>query len=513
MSMYTRITLQGVNLDVDPIDLPPDVWTEATNMVPEPGSMARANGYREVFPTPLFPPYYLQYTPQLNEPYWLYAGRTNIAVIDPAAAHSDITPGGTLPAVPENGWSGGNLSGLAVVNSAETGPYYWFNGIGPEALTLPGQRPNTRYRVMRPFKYHLVGMVVIGESSEIPDELHWSDASDPGQIPATWVPAADNEAGDNILADENGAIIDGMSLRDSFFIYKQDSVYEMTYVGGNSVMRFRKVFGTVGILTQNCVVRVKGTHIVLGNGDIYQHDGQNIKSLADGVIRDTFFATIDDTYYRNSFAVYLEAKEEVWFCVPTTGSERPNLALVYSVDTGTFGYRQLPDADFAATGIIAVDGTAPVEDWDTDAQAWNEDTTSWLNQTLSVTEDAILIADADGEKLYQGDTGTTADGVGYGSSVGRLGLDLQDPQREKAIRRIWPRINAPADAAFTLELFNQRDPMAGQEVVGSYNFVPGTEGVAVNVNARYLGMRISTEDNVAWSLGGVDIEYLPRGGF
>jgi len=511
MALYKRYSPIGVNLDVDPIELGDDVWTEAGNMVPVPGKMNRAKGYSEIYETPLFPPTFLMGTPQLGVPYWLYAGADNVAVIDESLQHIDITPASLTSSVSENSWSGGNLNGLAVINAVENEPYYWFNGIGATAVALPGQRAGTRYNVMRPFKYHLIGLGVTDPGGTFTDALHWSDAADPGQIPATWVPAPENEAGDNILADEQGAIIDGLALRDAFYIYKQDSVYEMTYTGGNAVMRFRKVFGSTGVLTRNCIVRVKGSHVVLGNGDIYRHDGQNMESIVNGRIRDTFFATIDDAAYENSFVVYNEPSEEVWFCVPTTGETRPNLALVWNVTTNELGYRTIPDLDFAASGILAQQQSP--DDWDTITGAWNENTNKWLDNSINRTEDSVVIADAVAQKFYLANDGVSADGEAYRATVGKLGMSLDDPQREKAIRRIWPRINAPDAATFTLELFNQRDARAGLEQVSVSQFSVGTQGVPVNINARYLGMRIYCDDLVDWDISGVDIEYLPRGNF
>ena len=510
--MYTRVSMMGVNLDIDPIDIPPDTWTEAANMVAEPGRMRRAAGYEQVFPTPLFPPYHLLYSPQLGESYWLYSGTSAIATINAAGAHTDITPAELVNAVDEDSWSGGNLNGIAILNAPANQAFHWYNGLGI-AQVLPGLRPNTQYNVMRPFKYHLIGLGVNDNGTAYPDEIHWSDAANPGAVPQTWIPAAENEAGSNILADENGAIVDGLALRDAFYIYKQDTVYEMTYSGGNEVFRFRKVFGTTGVLARNCVVRVKGTHVVLGNGDIYQHDGQNISSIVDGVVRQTFFATIDDDNYRNSFCVYLEPKEEVWFCVPTTGNTAPNLALVWNVTTGKFGYRSIPEADFIASGVIDPQPAQASQAWDDDPDAWNTDTTAWAQQTLSSTEDSLMIANATLSALYKADSGVTADGVEYRATVGRLGLDLQDPQREKAIRRIWPRINAPGSATFTMELFNQRSPMDDTEQVGVYTFQQSSSGVPVNVNARYLGIRIYSDDQVAWDVSGIDVGYMPRGKF
>ena len=511
--LYKRYSPLGLVTDVDPLELPYNFWTDTANLVPRVGGMQRALGYVEVFPTPLFPPYFVMSTPQQGAPAWIYAGTSRIGVVNSTGAHSDVTPGTDLPLpVAENGWSGGNLNGIAVINSIENGPYYWFEGIaGGEAAALPGMRAGTGYNLMRPFKYHLVGLGVSDANGDYLDAVHWSDAADPGQVPASWVPTTENEAGDNILADERGAIVDGLSLRDSFFIYKQDSIYEMTYIGGNLVFAFRKVFGTVGALSTNCVVRVKGTHVVLGNGDIYRHDGQNLTSLVDGKVRDAFFSTLDDQYFRNSFVVYLEPREEVWFCVPTTGYTRPTLALVWHVTTGEFGYRLLPDADFAAAGVLGE--IAAPETWDEQGTEWNQTTKVWFDQTINQTEDAILIADAQKQKFFLANSSNQADGEGYQARVSKFGMSLDDPQTEKAIRRIWPRINAPDGTAFKMDLLNQRDPMAGPELLQTVEFTPGRDGVAVNVNARYLGLRIYSDDSVTWDISGMDIAYLPRGMF
>ena len=506
-----RFKLLGVNLDIDPLDLPDSVWTEAANMVAQPGRMKRALGHREVWASPLYPPTWLLYTPQVTNRYWMIGHPQNLTVVNDLGQHSDITPASLTQVVPANGWSGGNLNGLAVANSLENAPVYWYEG-QPTAIDLPGMRTDTRYKIMRPFKYHLIGLGVNAPGGTYMDQVHWSNAADPGQIPDTWVPAPDNEAGDNILADETGEIVDGMTLRDSFYIYKHDSVYEMTYIGGNSVFRFRKVFGTTGVLSRNCIARVEGTHVVLGNGDIYRHDGQNIQSIVDGKLREAFFASIDDDNFDRSFVVYLEKSSEVWFCVPTAGQTVPNVALTWNVTTGEFGYRTLPEADYAAAGIIAnVTGTGQ-EIWDSDAGEWDQDTTGWLDQTVDATEDSILIADQQGDKLFQADYGTTHDGADYTAIVGKMGMMLDDPNM-KAIRRIWPRINAPEETLFNIEVFGQREgSQGGPAFLGSYEYKIGDrDGLAVNINARWFGLRCLCDAAVEWDISGYDVAYLPRG--
>lgn len=508
--MYTRLNPMGVNFDVDAIEVNGAAYQGVTNMVPRIGKMVRAKGYSEIWPTPLYPPYYLQYTPQLSNPFWIYCGTSGIATIDATGAHVDRTPAELTEPVGPNEWTGGNLNGIAVINAQENDPFYWFDGQAT-AEVLPGLRPNTRYRVMRPFKYHLIGLNYTDGVGNYDDALQWSDAADPGQLPATWLPADDNEAGDNILADENGAIIDGQALRDSFFIYKQNSVYEMLYTGGNEVFRFVKVFGTTGLLTRNCIARVKGTHVLLGNGDIYQHDGQNVKSIIDGKLRRAFFATIDQQNYQASFVVYLEQDEEVWFCVPTTGNTRPNLALVWNAITGDFGYRAIPEADFAAAGVVGAQEEEEI--WEGDDQAWDDDTSTWLQQTLSATEDSIVLADSLANTLNLASDSNQANGEPYSSGVSVWGLDLGDPSHLKAVRRLWPRVNAPMDTVFTVTMYAQDSPIAPKRLVQTFSYSPTDSGVAVDCNGRFVGWDFETDAQVEWDIAGFDVEYLTRGLF
>ena len=114
--LYKRYTPNGINVDVDGIDLPDDVWTDGLNMVPRVGKMERALGYQPIFPTPLFPPFFLMSTPQLGAPSWIYGGTNELAVINSAGAHSDgegrLSTGGLQRMSP--GWCDSTCTQLSV---------------------------------------------------------------------------------------------------------------------------------------------------------------------------------------------------------------------------------------------------------------------------------------------------------------------------------------------------------------------------------------------------------------
>jgi hypothetical protein len=377
-------------------------------------------------------------------------------------------------------------------------------------------RAGTRYNIVRPHKYHLIGLGVVDGTGAYEDAVHWSDAADPGKIPQTWVPADDNEAGDNVLADETGKIVDGLSLRDSFFIYKQDAVYEMSYIGGNEVYRFNKVFSSTGALSKHCIARVKGTHVVLGAGDVYQHDGQNYRSLAEGRVRDAIFGVIDNENFTNAFVAYLESDDKVWICFPRQGSTWPDVALIWDPATDAFGIRDIKPCSHMASGVVGPAVVGEDGDWDSDGEAWDDDTTIWLQETLKQSDDSLAMADPVNTRFYVANTGATADGDSYTSGGTVTGLDLGDPSLLKGVRRIYPRIRGGQGATFNLRVLGQDTPGASFRSSPTYTFMLQdieNSGVAVDMNARYIGLTMSTEDNQAWDITGFDVHYLPRGLF
>ena len=506
-----RVAPMGLNTDIDPIELAGTAYQDAESMVAKPGKMARSRGYVEVWPTPLFDPYWLLYTPQLGAQYWIYCGTDNVATVDTSGIHTDITAPPFVNSATKGGWTGGNLNGIPCFNNNENQPMYWASG-NATVTVLPGLRPDITYNVLRPFKYHLIGLGYSDLTGTVGDGLQWSDAADPGQLPATWLPAEDNEAGDNVLGDENGRIVDGMALRDSFFIYKQDTVYEMSYIGGNEVFRFTKVFGSVGVLTTNCIVRVKGSHVVLGNGDIYRHDGQNMESICTGKVRDEFFSLIDNEAFATSYAVYDEKSEQVLFCVPTNGESRPNLALSWNASTGEFGYREIPAADYMASGIVADTASVDVS-WDGDPNAWETDTTIWnaAPATFNTTEESVLMADSIQRKLYLAGASTQANGADYDSAVRVTGIDMGDPARVKAVRRLWPRVNVPANFDYTLTLYGQDRAGDPLQVLQTITGTAQDYGIPLDVNTRYFGFEYRTTQAVDWDVAGFDVEYELKG--
>jgi hypothetical protein len=118
-------------------------------------------------------------------------------------------------------------------------------------------------------------------------------SADPGSLPQSWTPAPDHDAGDVLLADTAGKIVDGLPLRDVFVVYKEFSTYTISYVAGQYVFSARKLFLTSGIQSNNCITEINGEHWVLTSNDVIKHDGQNYQSVVSNKVRNKLIEGIN----------------------------------------------------------------------------------------------------------------------------------------------------------------------------------------------------------------------------
>ena len=510
----TWYTMNGIAPDLIPSEVPPSVWTRCSDMVFR-GQPERIAGRLSVFGTPLFPPQWLQDARSSGEaPIWVYAADAGLGVTD-GTIHTDITPASGWGALPfPNPFTGGTLNGVVVVGS---GSFFYYDG-APKALPLPGWPAGFTANAMRPYKYHLIAMGITDNGTLLEDLLLWSAAAVPGEIPQTWAPAPDNEAGSLALSQTGGEIVDGFPLRQSFCVYKDTSTYIIDYIGGTNVMQARLLYPNSGLLCRNGVALYRGDHYALTDGDIVVNDGQQITSIADRVVRRRIFGFIDGENFRNSFAVADEARSEVWFCVPEQGHTLPNVAWIYNVGTQKWGRRELP-GDVAHIGVGPVRlSTGPVV-WDQFPMVWDLKPGVWLQSSGRVNNNSLLEAAPGANKLYAVDLDYSRDGVVVNGSLEREYLDLGQPDAVKTIRRVWLTAQS-----FSAGQRLQISVGASQslEVAPTYEApVLYTIGVDRKVDIYATGFFISLkieayDDGIArqpWRVGKVGFEYTLRGMF
>lgn len=508
--MFNKFRASGLNFDIPPTLLPPDVYTAGNNVEAFDVGMRSIRGHKAAFGTPLFPPEHLVFNKAGDLFYWVYASGAGIGATD-GQNHGDITP--VIPpgsVYPNVNWTSANLNGIVVLNNGiDITPWYWDNQLANPMQPLPDWPVGAVAQSMRSYQYFLIALDISGFPPADNNFLMWSDSADPGAIPDSWTVLPENSAGFNTLSDTVGALVDGVQFRDSYLIFKEGSTYIMDFVGGNFVFAFRKVFATSGILAANCAAEYLGNVAVLTDGDFIMTDGQQADSLIDKRMRGWLFNNIDSANYRAAFVTAFHNENQIWCCFPMNGSEECNAALIWDATDNKFSIRDLvPQTPHIARGQIGqVTGTL---NWDDDPEVWDADTTTWDQSLFNPTEDALLQADRGGSLLYAMNESNDWNGVPINASLVRTGLDFGDPFKIKLVKGIIPRIRGQEGTLVRVRVGSSKNDTDQVTWTTAQDFIIGSaQIISVFVTGRFIAFEISSGDVSAppWLLLGAEFQF------
>ena len=509
-----QVFLSGVNSDLPPTFLKNDIYNDVINMEPFDVGMRSSSGNDAVFGVPLFAPEHLVFNLDASAFYWIYASSDGIGVTD-GQAQFDISPttGPVSSSWPAN-WTDAQLNTIVCLNNNFDAPWFWDNITANIMQPLPDWPAGTTCRSLRSFKNNLIAMDINGPGGQFINQLMWSNTADPGTIPDSWTPLPTNSAGDNVLADTIGHLIDGQQFRDTFMLFKEHSSYLMNFIGGNFVFGFRKLFTTSGILTTNCSAEYLGNVFILTDGDFIRSDGQAAESLIDKRMRQWLFNNIDSNNYQSSYVVSYHSQNQVWCCFPEAGESEPTLALVWDGTDNKFGVRDIvPKAAHIATGQIG--GVSGVINWDDDSEAWDADLSSWNSSLFNPTEDALLQADRVGVFNLAINEGTTFNGTLIKSRVEKLGLDFGTVRRTKLVTALIPRITGQAGTVLKIRCGASGNDANNVAWCPRITFTIGdAQKIDVFVQGRFIAFSVESEaDQQPWILHGMEFLYDLQGYF
>ena len=248
-----------------------------------------------------------------------------------------------------------------------------FVGTQADSLTLPDQTTDTAtpYSNMIPpyaakvevTSYHTRD---VDGSSTIPvinrdlnGVVRASSVAPPGAIPTNWNPFASGPGtADELNLADTGKITAIAELRGNLFVYTSDTITQLRVsANGLTAVPITKEYGA---LTQSGVFGFQGTHLVVGSDDIYIFAGNpgDIKSIADGRMRDYFLSELDSTTFRNLQIVRNQIEEELWICYPLDQTGLLKEALIWNYTNNTFTLRDLPSVVSMTRGPIPGQGTS-----------------------------------------------------------------------------------------------------------------------------------------------------------
>ena len=329
---------------------------------------------------------------------------------------------------------------------------------------------NVYAKSIRSFRSFLIALNIERAGVNYPRVVKWSTEAASQTLPTSWNETdATVDAGEYELADTKGDILDGIPLRDSFMIYKEDAVYSMSYIGTPFIFSFRQLSPTVGVISKNCIVEFDGGHAFFGKGGFYVNDGQRIKPILPMKLRDYVFKTINGSETNKCFVVADYRRTEILFCYTAAdaGSAQPNKAIIWNYITNTFTIRDIPDLAHIGYGNVgnpdkATTWAATTDTWDTIVGPWT--------MSFDLQDKVLVFADPSNRKLYRDHSGNKNGSANMTSYVERTGLTMNergqpDYTSVKRISAIWPKMS----------------------INGSGN--------SINV---YLGTSMSTEEGILW---------------
>lgn len=342
---FLNIGKYGVIKDLPDWQLPPEAWTSSSNVRFKEGAVWKVFGHRQFNSSPLIEaPQFVTTIYAFGGPLPIYCGRTRIGADNLGLPIEMTRASGLYSARMDDRWSATSIGGVPILTNSQDFPQS-FNAATSKFQDLAAWQEVVRAKVIQAYKSHLVALGISKSGVDYPSLVKWSHPADPGTVPASWDETdPTKDAGEYTVGDRYDALVDAKPLGDVLVLYKTESVYAMTYIGGVQIFKFDKLFSDFGLLAKSCVVDLQQQHFVVTDCDILLHNGRTYESLLEGRLRRYLFKDINPIYYDFSFAFYSQTTGEVWFCYPDlTAVQTCNKALVWNKADNAFSFRDLPN--------------------------------------------------------------------------------------------------------------------------------------------------------------------------
>lgn len=376
--LVNNLSEHGVFKDTLPHALPGNAFTDVNNVRFVTSGIESLRPQKPVLTAASVNPLWIQWFPPPSDPNWVYATNTQIWTYTTSLGHTNITrtSGGNYNAVNsvdglDERWQGGVFQGVGYFNQGMDIPQLWAT-IAPATplvnltnwSTFPTYGSNARAFSMRPYKNFLLSLRV-GERTggqtiwRHPYRIHWSDAALPGTVPTTWAPAPSNFAGLIDIGETPDYIIDGLTFRDVFILYKEKSIWGLQMTEGGEILRPWRISDTIGLLYRDCMANTPIGQVFCTADDICLLDGSQggITSLLEGSMRNWLFDNLYSARYYTCFMISIPMRKEVWFYFPSAPALYPNRVLIWSWHTRKISLREVNETPFASVGTIKAGST------------------------------------------------------------------------------------------------------------------------------------------------------------
>jgi len=498
---------KGTVKDASPEELGTDVWSDSLNVRFRNGYAEKFRGLAQVFDSTTVLPNWLGYYEISSKRYFVHASAAKVFV-DDGVTRTEITPTSAPTGSFDNRWSGGVYSGNLVMNNGVDVPTYWGGNVANDLVSLPGWNSAWRAQIIRPFKEYLLAFNVTKSSTNYPYMVKWSAAGVPGSMPSSWDETdLTKDAGEKDLSETTDLIVDALPFGDGLIVYKQRSMFQVSFIGQPYIFRFQRLQGSDGLMAPGCVTDTPVGHVFVSNGDVMLFNGSQATSIADGVVREYLFRNMSSDYYARSFVTTNPQKQEVLICYPEEGQQYCTKAAIWNWKTNTWAFRSLPSATYGVTGQIS--SSIGIIRWSDDSDSWDSDPSIWVENEYAANEARCLLSFTD--KIGAFDIGPDDFGTTFSSYVEKAGMSLDDSQAMKLVRTVLPKFDS-SGATMSVSVGSSDIPDATPTYATASDFVCGTDfKTDAMVNGRYIAVKFSNTSKTPWRIRSFDLDVVPAG--
>ena len=508
-------------MDKDPAELPVGFMTGGKNVLPSINGLINAPGYEDSLLSPGIEPEFLLAESNNNvHKIHVFGGQQSFLAGAPSASETSNVGGFAVPVR----WSGIYHKEVVFANNG-VDPLQYYNNTSGKFEDVPGFPAGIKFQYIRRFKDYLIGIGVIDGSNIYNEEIYWSHPTTIGSTPASWDtsdPAYD--AGRNVFPTERGHLLDGLELGNSFFLYKNDSIWRVDHIGGNRIFSRKLVTKDYGLIAHRCVVSYPGGHFFVGQNSIYTFNGSSMpEDIGIERVRDYLFNNLDSTNYEKMFVVKRASVKEIWVYFPTIGSEYCNKVLVWNWELNSWGFIDAPNVLHAVTSEdLSIGSTLTWNDMGTTTWQASGRWTEQINKRFIPVFYQAQKKTSGYHNLFHQTTLNLNEGVLSPWMVERKdfllgpfsarGNVIQDYETMKIVSEIWIRAVTNGNLRVTL---GGRDNES--EAITWYDPVeidPNTwSSVGVLLTHRFHAIRIESIDASAIKLQGINIRWEDAGEF
>lgn len=549
----------GVISDANPYDLPPNALSDCNNVIFDEGRVQRAPVFKKLFNSIRSSLAYNASSGSFDSQSFSYEtaeGAPTDAVRFVGSFQSPSTgevvfvcdddgtirsyPNGILSFVtPSSGaitnnepWSHAQVAGISVLARKSMHPYIRNINTDTSYSLLGGDwTSGDSAAVVRTFLDFIILLNITNGGVEYPTTVKWSNpveySIDVDNI--NWDETNPNfVAGENTLAELKTPIRDGGVLGNNFVIYSQNQVWSMEFSGSSSVFNFRRLFPTGGIINTNCWSEVEGKHYVFGEDDIYVHDGNSKRSIADKRVRRKVFSALNRAKQKSFYTLHDSVSNLIYFCYQTTVNETSfintqfcNRAAIYNYKEDNWSFMDLPNTVGGAEASVSLVDSL-YSNLNTSYTLFNTNYVAFegSNDKLSIMLGATDASNALTESRVYAIDLPTAGIVNLPvepetlkeAFIERVGIDLDEggqPIRNyKIITTILPQSFFSSNAGyFTWQVGATDIPNTATTWYYTKDFYPNQEyKLDMKVSGRYLGYRVASVSAEDFSISGFDAE-------